>query len=242
MIKEKFDLSLILACYNEGEIFEHNVEQIFSILDQTDFSYELIFIDDASQDSTSKKIQKIISQHSRRSLQAYYHQYNLGRGKTVSEGIRFARGKVVGFIDIDLEVPADYLPRFVNSIMNGYEVACGLRIYDFTWRSLPRWFASKGYTWLRQKMLRISLKDTEAGYKFFNRQKILPILNRTKDAGWFWDTEIMIYSSQAGLKIIEIPTVFIRNFNKKSTVKLIPDSIDYFIKLIKLSNKLSKRK
>ena len=230
-MKEKFDLSLILACYNEGPIFERSVEKVLSVLDQTDFSYEVIFIDDASVDETSVSIKKIIKKNPRRSLTVIYHQKNKGRGASVREGILKARGKVVGYIDVDLEIPADYIPRFVNAILSGYDVAVANRVYDFTLRSLPRWIASKGYVSLRRMLLNNNLRDTEAGYKFFSRRKILPVLKKTVDPGWFWDTEIMTRSNRAGLKIMEIPTVFIRNFEKNSTVRLIPDTIDYFIKL-----------
>lgn len=232
-IKEKFDLSLILACYNEGSIFERSVEKVLSVLDQTDFSYEVIFVDDASRDKTKAKIKKILKQNPRRNLKAIYHRENQGRGKTVTDGILRSRGKVVGFIDVDLEIPGDYIPRFVNAILAGCDLAIAWRIYDLNLRSIPRWVASKGYVGLRRKLLDNDLQDTEAGYKFFNRRKILPILKKTKDPGWFWDTEIMVRSKLAGLKIINIPTVFIRNFEKKSTVKLIPDTIDYFIKLFR---------
>jgi len=237
-MKEKFDLSLILACYNEGTIFKDNVKKVFNVLDQTDFSYEIIFIDDASIDKTGTAIAKIIKDNPLRNLRSIYHDKNQGRGKTVTEGIREAKGKVVGFIDIDLEIPADYLPRFVNAILSGYDVAIAYRVYDFTLRRLIRWFTSKGYIALRKKLLKTDLKDTEAGYKFFNRQKILPILKKTKDPGWFWDTEIMINSSLNNLRIMEIPTVFIRNFQKKSTVKLIPDTFDYLLKIIKFWQQL----
>lgn len=240
-MKNKFDLSLILACYNEEPILKENIEKIFSILDQTDFSYEIIFIDDCSRDKTAQVIRQIIKKNPRRNLVSIYHQKNQGRGKTVTDGILRSRGKVVGFIDVDLEIPADYVPRFVNAVLLGYDVAVALRIYDFTLRSLPRWFASKGYIKLRKWLLGNGLKDTEAGYKFFNRQKILPILKKTRDPGWFWDTEIMIRSKKAGCKIIEIPTVFIRDFEKKSTVRLIPDSFAYLRRLFLFRKKIGKK-
>ena len=240
-MKEKFDLSLILACYNEGLMFRQSVKKVFSVLDQTDFSYEVIFVEDKSTDRTTASIKQIIKNNPRRNLTAIFHQQNQGRGKTVTDGILQAKGKVVGFIDIDLEVPADYMPRFINAILSGYHLAVAHRIYDFTLRSLPRWISSKSYVGLRKWLLGTDLEDTEAGYKFFNRRKILPILKKTTDPGWFWDTEIIIKSSNAGLKIIEIPTVFIRNFDKKSTVKLIPDSIDYLIKLIKFKKEYTSK-
>jgi len=230
-MEEKFDLSLILACYNEGPIFKDSVGQIFSVLDQSNFSYEVIFIDDHSGDKTREKIKEIIKENPRKRLRAFYHRRNKGRGRTVTEGFLKARGKVVGFIDVDLEIPADYLPRFVNAVFAGNDVATAFRIYDFNLRSLPRWLASKGYRWLRKLLLEDDFQDTESGYKFFNHRKILKVLKKCHHSGWFWDTEVMIRSAEAGLKVKEIPVVFIKNPAKESTVRLLPDSWNYLVNL-----------
>ena len=48
----QYDLSLILACYNETEIFTDSVSSIIHVLDQTNWAYEIIFIDDKSTDNT----------------------------------------------------------------------------------------------------------------------------------------------------------------------------------------------
>lgn len=234
-MKNKFDVSLILACYNEGPIFSKNVKQVFSILDQTDFSHEVIFVEDHSQDRTKQKVAQILKNNPRRNLSVIFHQQNQGRGKTVTDGIYQAKGRVVGFIDIDLEIPADYIPRFINAILQGTDVAVARRVYDFNLTSLPRWLASKGYVFLRKKLLGDKIEDTEAGYKFFKRDKILPVLTKCQDSGWFWDTEIIMRSIKAGLKIKQIPTVFIRNLKKKSTVRLLPDTWDYLYKLFSFS-------
>lgn len=230
-MSDQFDVSLVLPCYNESEHFQQSVDRIIGVLDSTDFSWEIIFIEDASSDRTPILIRNYIKRHPRKHLSAYFHDRNLGRGATVSDGIRKTQGKIVGFIDIDLEVPPDYIPQFVRAIENGADVAVGWRIYDFTLKSLPRWIASKGYNVVRDRMLGTTLRDTEAGYKFFKRSTILPILKQCKSPGWFWDTEIVVRSQRSGLKIKEIPVVFIRRFDKTSTVRLLPDTLVYLREL-----------
>jgi glycosyltransferase involved in cell wall biosynthesis len=228
---EQFDVSLVLACYNEAEHFTKSVDRIIEVLDGTDFSWEILFIDDKSRDETPALIKNYIAGHRRKHLSGYFHQINKGRGATVAEGIEKSQGKIVGYIDIDLEVLPDYIPRFVQAVENGVDLAAGWRIYDFTLRSLPRWFASKGYNLIRDRTLGTTIKDTEAGYKFFRKKKILPILKKCLSPGWFWDTEIMVQSQKAGLKIEQIPVVFIRRFDKTSTVRLIPDTLVYLKEL-----------
>lgn len=234
---EQFDVSLVLPCYNEAEHFETSVDRIIDVLDRTDFSWEILFIDDKSRDETPLLIKNYIGRHRRKHLSVYFHQINKGRGETVAEGIERSQGRIVGYIDIDLEVLPDYIPRFAQAIENGFDVAAGWRIYDFTFRSLPRWIASKGYNLVRDQILGTTIKDTEAGYKFFRRKKILPILKKCLSPGWFWDTEIMVQSEKSKLKIEQIPVVFIRRFDKTSTVRLLPDTFVYLKELWKFKRR-----
>lgn len=227
----KFDLSLVLACYNEAEIFTDSVKQILQVLDKTNWTYEIIFIDDKSTDNTVQLIKQTLRRYPRQHLSAYWHSRNQGRGATVAEGFLKAQGKVVGFIDIDLEIPAWYIPRFVEAIHGSIDGVIAHRIYDLNLPGLLRWVFSKGYVWLRQQLLPLPIADTEAGYKFFSRAKILPVVRRCRDRHWFWDTEIIARAIKSKLNLTEIPVVFIRREDKTSTVKLIPDTFKYLRQL-----------
>jgi hypothetical protein len=75
--------------------------------------------------------------------------------------------------------------------------------------------------------LAVQLKDPETGYKFFKRERVMPLLDQVQSEGWFWDTEIMVRSLFAGLTIHEMPCLFVRRHDKTSSVRLVPDSLDY---------------
>lgn len=236
---DKYNVSLILACYNESEIFNQSVKRIIKALSQTDSTWEIIFVEDKSEDNTAALIKKVIARYPRLNLSAYYHGKNLGRGKTVTDGFLAAQGKYVGFIDIDLETGEWYLPRFIDELERGADAAMAWRIYDFQLWSLPRWLATKGYIWLRKFLLGLPYRDTEGGYKFFKRKKILTLIKKVKNRGWFFDTEIMALCFKNKLKVKEIPVAFVRNSGKTSTVRLIPDSLNYLWNLIKFSWKFN---
>ena len=119
----------------------------------------------------------------------------------------------------------------VLKIMDGYDVATIHRIYKL--RFSYRWIMSKGYRWLVRMVCKTPFKDTETGCKFFNREKILPIIEKTTDNHWFWDTQIMAISYYESLKIIEIPALFIKKPEFFSSVNYFSDSLDYFCKLMK---------
>lgn len=221
----KIDVSLVLACYNEGPTLSQGLSKIKKVLDGTRYLWEMICIDDKSQDETSRLLEKFAK--GKKNVRVFFHKKNVGRGGTVAEGIKKARGKVVGFIDVDLEVSPVYIPEFVRAVNGGADMAIATRIYQEEISALPRWLASKGYVLTVRSFLGLNYKDTEAGYKFFNRRKILPILKKTRDKKWFFDTEIVARSTWSGLKVEEISVLFLRRTDKKSTVRLIPDTIAY---------------
>ena len=224
------DFSLIIACFNEEKHLEASIWEIEKVLKMSKFSYETIFIDDKSVDKTLNVIKKIVK--GKKNYNYFFHKKNEGRGKTVSDGILKAKGKVVGFIDIDLEVSPVYIPYFINLILSGEDVVVGQRIYHTNLAFLHREIFSRGYSFLVRKMLKIPFKDTESGYKFFNRVKILPILRIAKNRHWFWDTEIMALSFLSNLRIKEVPVLFVKNPEKKSTVNLWKDIPVHFINLL----------
>lgn len=227
------DLSIIIACYNEGSIFKDSVKEVVKVLDNTIFTYEIILVDDCSRDKTDDIVREICIEHNDKQFKSIFHKENKGRGATVVDGFKLAKGDIIGYIDIDLEIHARYIPSCVLAIKDGADIAIGLRMYKFNFLTIDRYFMSKGYNYIARKTLNIPLKDTESGFKFFNRERIIPILNEVKDSGWFWDTEIMTLSYKQNLKIAEIPCLFLKNNNKVSTVNKIDDSINYLRSLIK---------
>jgi glycosyltransferase involved in cell wall biosynthesis len=222
-----YDVSIIIACYNEENLLVNSVKEIANVMSQTKYSYELIFIDDCSQDKTRDLILKLADDKSH--IKCFFHEQNVGRGGTVCEGIQSAQGKIVGFLDIDLEVHARYIPSILWAIEHeGYDVCTAWRIYKIHLHTIPRHILTVGYRKLVRLFLGTTILDTETGFKFFNREKILPVIEACKNKGWFWDTEVMLLSEKHGLKIKEIPCLFIRRTDKISSVKIISDSIDYF--------------
>lgn len=232
---QEINLTLIIPCYNEEIELRKSVKKIEEALDKTKYTYEMIFIDDYSTDNTREIINNICKDNPKHRY--YLHNENIGRGSTVAEGIRLAKGKIVGFIDIDLSTDPWYILPLVTEIEKGFDIVIANRVYKLKWKVLPRWILSKGYKFLVKIFLNLDLGDTESGCKFFNRKKIIPILSQVKDKRWFWDTEIIVRSYIAGLEISEIPTVFIREF-LYSRVNVLKDSWRHFVNLIRFSKEI----
>lgn len=226
----KVDFSLVLACYNEGPTFTQSLDKIFNVLRDYKKSWEVIFVEDKSKDDTKQRLLGYIK--TVKGCRVVLHSQNMGRGKSVSDGLVKAKGAVCGFMDVDCEISPSYIPLFVSEVESGHDMAIATRYYEKSAKSIVRVVASRGYVIFSKLVLGMPLKDTEAGFKFFNRKKILPILKKTKDNGWFWDTEICARAYLAGLKITELPVLFVKRSDKKSTVNVIRDSLDYAKKLL----------
>jgi glycosyltransferase involved in cell wall biosynthesis len=231
-------LSLVLACYNEAQHLEHSFAEIKDTLEQARFPFEIVFVDDVSRDRTREILAKITAAYPQLSLRTILHEQNRGRGATVTDGFRAARGPVTGYIDVDLEVHSRYIPSLVRAIENGAEVATLRRVYAFQVRSLDRYFMSRGYSFLVRHLLGVTIADTETGYKFFRRETVLPLLDEIEDPGWFWDTEFMVRAARRGLRMVEIPGAYIRRTDKTSTVSGLRDSLRYFRKLVHFRSQL----
>ncbi len=236
-MKDSVALSLVLPCYNEEEIFEESVVKITQTHDESGFSYEVVFVEDKSCDNTAKFVQDAIKKNKK--FHAIFHRINQGRGASVSDGIHAAKGKIVGFIDIDCEVSPVYIPEMVALIASDKaDMVLGNRIYRTGLSRLHREILSAGYRWLSDTMIGTGKMDTESGYKFFDRKKILPVLDTCKHTGWFWDTEIVVRAKKAGLRVVAHPVLFLRRTDKTSTVRILRDTMDYLVALWKFRKEL----
>jgi glycosyltransferase involved in cell wall biosynthesis len=223
-VERDIELSIVIACYMEEDHLRDSVQQLLNTLQQIGKSYELIFIEDKSTDSTAEIVRQLVD--GQPNHRAIYHEKNIGRGGSITEGFLLARGRIVGFLDIDLEVHCRFLPSILDAIAAGADGATALRKYAMQWRPFPiiRHLLSISYRWLFSRIFNGPFKDPETGFKFFRRDKITEVVKQTRDVGWFWDSEILILSHQAGLKITEVPCRFERRPRKASTVRILHDT------------------
>jgi len=225
------DVSIVIPCYNEERILEESVREIRKTMEQSVYSYEMILIDDRSTDGTREIIKRICE--GAPDARYIFHEKNVGRGGTVREGLLAARGGIAGFLDIDLEVHSRYIPSMVQAVADGADVVCGYRVYNmaFQFDDIFRTALSVCYRFLVGVLLKPDVRDSEAGYKFFNMAAAGPVIRLTRNEHWFWDTEIMALAAIRGLSCAEVPMVCIRRADKKTTVRPIRDSLLYLIAL-----------
>jgi glycosyltransferase involved in cell wall biosynthesis len=221
------DLSLVVPCYKEARHLRASVRSVVEVLEATRWSWEIVFVDDCSPDDTRALIGDICAADRR--CRFVFHDRNRGRGAAFKTGFAASSGRITGFIDIDLEVHARYIPALVAEIdERDVDVATGRRHYLLRQTGgLHRAAASWAYRRLSNFLLALDLEDSETGCKFFRRETAGPIVLASANDGWFWDTEVMSRARLAGLRIEEVPVQFLRRADKSSTVRFWRDSWGY---------------
>ena len=142
-------------------------------------------------------------------------------------------GQVAGFLDIDLEVGARYIPALVNQIeAHGADVATGYRHYLLRQTGgLHRHVLSVAYRGLLKLLLDAGVRTARRAASSSSARRRPRACSASDCDGWFWDTEVMARAALSNLKVVEVPVLFLRRFDKQSTVRLLPDTLRYLVEL-----------
>ncbi|TAL58039.1 MAG: glycosyltransferase, partial [Bacteroidetes bacterium] len=102
----KIDVSIIIPCFQEENHILQSVEEIYRVMNVSGYTFEVIFVEDASTDKTKEYILQIEKKFA--DIRYVFHKKNTGKGRSIADGVKIARGKFIGHIDIDMEVSAEY--------------------------------------------------------------------------------------------------------------------------------------
>lgn len=119
------ELSLIVPMYNEEQTAEAFFKRIEPILEAGGISYEIICVNDGSQDNT---LQKILAERARNpAIKIVDLTRNFGKEAALTAGLDHSNGAAVIPIDVDLQDPPELIPRLIEQWRQGYDVVYGIR-------------------------------------------------------------------------------------------------------------------
>jgi glycosyltransferase involved in cell wall biosynthesis len=147
MENERPDVSVVIPLYNEAENLEQLHSELGASLESMGRSYEVILVDDGSQDGTLERLLEIEARDPR--VRVLRLRRNFGQTAAFSAGFDHARGEIVVTSDGDLQNdPAD-IPRLVAKLDEGYDMVCGWRRdrKDPLSKRLPSRFANRLIAW-----------------------------------------------------------------------------------------------
>jgi len=117
--------SVILPVYNENEVFEELYLRLKKVMEGLRVSYEIIFVDDGSQDETFNTISRTAKNDT--SVIAIKLSRNFGQDNAIIAGIKFATGKDLIFMDADLQDPPEFIPTLIEKKKEGFGVVYGIK-------------------------------------------------------------------------------------------------------------------
>lgn len=166
------DISVVVPVYNEAESLGELREWIESILSVHSFNYEVIFVDDGSNDGSWKVIGELSGKHAE--VKGIRFRRNYGKAAALHTGFQSSSGEIVVTLDADLQDSPEEVPELVRMIREeGYDLVSGWKKkrYDPLTKRIP----SRFYNWFARQVSGIKLHDFNCGLKAYRNQVVKSI-------------------------------------------------------------------
>ena len=214
-------LSIIIPCFNSEQYILNSIERLRSHTNKLNQKYEVILIDDCSNDTTYEVVKNFITQH--KNIKIYKNYLNKGKSYSLIKGIKKAQFKKIIIIDSDLPYFSkfDILIKKLNSydfvlINRGHKKSKNIG-KDFNFYQTIRSFIGYFINFIIRASFTIKIKDTQSGLKGFIKPKNFLKL-KFFSKRFFFDLELLLYFISKKKKIFSIPVIFIASTD--STIKI----------------------
>lgn len=216
--------SIIVPAYNEEKSIRSTLLQILKTMEESKIPFELIAVDDGSEDGTSEEIKV-------KGVNTIRHSINKGYGAAIKTGIRFAKGNLVVITDADGTYPNDRIPELVKIYVNkkcdmvvGARVGSNVKIP--TTRRPAKWVLNK----LANYLTGVKIPDLNSGLRVMNKKILLDHIKLFPN-GFSFTTTLTLIMLTSGYFVEYVPI----NYNKrkgKSKIKPVPDTLNFIQLLI----------
>jgi glycosyltransferase involved in cell wall biosynthesis len=166
------DISVVIPLYNEEESLPELLEWIERVMQKNNFTYQVIMVDDGSNDNSWQVIEKL--KKSNENLTGIKFRRNYGKSAALHVGFQHAKGDVIITMDADLQDSPDEIPELYKMIKNdGFDVVSGWkkRRYDPITKTIP----SKFFNATARFVTKIHLHDFNCGLKAYRYNVIKSI-------------------------------------------------------------------
>jgi glycosyltransferase involved in cell wall biosynthesis len=163
------DISIVIPLFNEDESLGELHQWIRKVMNSNNFSYEVIYIDDGSNDKSWDVVQNLKKEDS--NVKAVRFQRNYGKSAALHVGFDMAVGEVVVTMDADLQDSPEEIPDLRKMILvDGFDLVSGWKKkrYDPISKTIP----TKLFNWTTRKMSGIYLHDFNCGLKIYRKNVI----------------------------------------------------------------------
>lgn len=189
-------LSIIVPVMNEEGSLQQLWDEIRAVAEEHVDSFELIFIDDGSTDTSWKIISDLVESDSR--ISGIRFRRNFGKAAALTAGMRAADGDLILMMDADLQDDPQEIPEMLKLINSGFDVVNGWKK-----RRLDPWhkvYPSRVFNWMVSRMTGLKLHDHNCGLKLF-RSDVAAEINIYGELHRF----IPVLAFARGFKVTELP-------------------------------------
>jgi glycosyltransferase involved in cell wall biosynthesis len=189
-------ISVFFPCYNEQENVGRTVEKTLVVMEKLNADFEVIIVDDGSNDGTGQIADEIAAGNSR--VKVVHHQSNLGYGAALQSGFKAATKELVFYTDGDGQFDINEMPALLP-LMEQYDIVSCYRLNrrDSAIRKI------NGWCWTKLVCLMFGLKihDIDCAFKLYKREIFDNI--ELSSTGALIDTEILARASRKGYSITQ---------------------------------------
>lgn len=188
---------MVVPLYNEVESVPHLLDAIASTLAQNHLTYEIVAVDDGSQDGTVELLKQLAQD--RADLRVVLLRRNYGQTAAMAAGFNHARAKTIVTLDGDLQNDPQDIPMLLDKLQEGYDVVSGWRKHRQD-KALTRRLPSKIANWLIGHVTGVSLHDYGCSLKAY-RAELVADMNLYGELHRF----LPALAAIEGAKIAELP-------------------------------------
>ena len=166
---DTLDVSVLVPVLNEAESVDELVSRVSAVLESLGKSFEIVFIDDGSQDDTADRVRKQNARDPRIRLVRF--RRNFGKAAAISAGVEHSSGAIVVTMDGDLQDVPEEIPNFFEKLDGeNLDLVSGWK-RD---RQDPpsKRYPSKLFNWVTRKLAQVDLHDFNCGFKAYRREAL----------------------------------------------------------------------
>lgn len=202
--------SIVIPAYNEGARLGATLDRVLSYVAEQNWDAEVLVVDDGSRDNTAALVRARAKENP--ALRLIENPGNHGKGYSVRNGMLNAKGEVLLFTDADLSAPIEQAEKLFSAVETGADVAVGSRWLEPELQahrqSLLRQFYGRSFNLVLRILLGLKFKDTQCGFKAFERGAARTLFSTQTIEGWGFDAELLYIATRLGMKVTEVPVVW----------------------------------
>ena len=233
------NLSIIIPFYNEQHRLLESLKTLNNYFIKKN-NIEMIFVNDGSTDKSDFIICKFIKKY-KKIFEIKYIRYkkNIGKGYAIKKGILNSKKDWLLICDADMSVNPNQIDKWVkkNYIKNENIAYFGSRNHSLSKikTSITRRFLGSLFNFVIYFLFRIKIKDTQCGFKLFNRTYAYNVFKKLKSYRFSFDVELVILLKENNITIKELPIEWVHKEGSK--LNIIYDIPKMMIDIIKIKLK-----